>query len=275
MKPCNLFTSLALVSLLALSGCATHVPTAADKQVPITASNYQQALADYQFSQARQLLEQAATQGSDDAKAYLATHQQWLDAQCALEKASPQAQATKAQQLLKPHGSGVPDYSQAAFWAKRAADANNAMGQFVIGYLHELGLGTRLDIKLAVSYYHKAAKQGLLAAQRRLALLMERGHETALNLPQAAYWYTQAAKQGDAQSQFDLAQLYRLGKGVKKDLTAAQSWYQKAASQGYAKAQFELAMLLPASGTKAHYWVLKAAKQGDVQAIDWLSLHHS
>ncbi|EKE67935.1 tetratricopeptide repeat protein [Gallaecimonas xiamenensis] len=166
--------ALALMTAL-LGGCATSQPISAFDAAP---SPVQQALDSYQFSQAKAQLAQAAAQGDNEAQAFLAAYGQWLDSLCALENGPAQPQADEAQRLLVPAPSGQRDYRQAAFWAQRAADANNPMGQFLIGYLHELGFGATPDKALAFDYYHKAAAQGLTAAKHRLALLAQRDQQS-------------------------------------------------------------------------------------------------
>ncbi len=51
----------------------------------------------------------------------------------------------------------LPDYEQAAFWFKKAADQNDARAQINIGNLYEKGLGVPRDLKKALNYYRRAA----------------------------------------------------------------------------------------------------------------------
>lgn len=59
----------------------------------------------------------------------------------------------------------------------------------------------------------------------------------------AVSWYRKAAEQGVAVAQFQLGLKYDLGEGVPEDDVMAVSWYRKAAEQGNADAQKALAAL--------------------------------
>jgi len=81
----------------------------------------------------------------------------------------------------------------------------------------------------------------------------------------AVKWYSKSAKQGYAPSQFNLGEVYRKEPCV-KDFSNAIHWYQKAAEQGHAYAQFALGMMyigqgVPDDEMKAKEWIGKAAKQ--------------
>ena len=60
------------------------------------------------------------------------------------------------------------------------------------------------------------------------------------NLGEAARWYRRAAEQGDVEAQKRLALLYLQGRGVAKDSQEAEKWYSKAAGQGDPDAQSAL-----------------------------------
>ena len=58
---------------------------------------------------------------------------------------------------------------------------------------------------------------------------------------EAVSWYRKAANQGLSGAQFYLGNMYLDGIGVTKDYKIALSWFKKAAEQGYVKAQYNLA----------------------------------
>jgi TPR repeat protein len=94
----------------------------------------------------------------------------------------------------------------------------------------------------------------------------------AADYKQAAEWYRKAALQGSITGQLRLAALYRDGKGVARDAVEAANWYRKAADQGDAGAQGTLGLLysfgqgVPRSDVEAYYWLdLAAAVKGPNQ----------
>lgn len=89
---------------------------------------------------------------------------------------------------------------------------------------------------------------------------------------EAMSWYRKAAQNGLAKAQHNIGVLYGNGLGVPKDDSEAMRWYQKAADQGYAPAQYNLGVHyesgagVPKSIKKARYWYKLAADQGDEDA---------
>jgi TPR repeat protein len=91
-------------------------------------------------------------------------------------------------------------------------------------------------------------------------------------------WFSKAATQGHVEAQFRLAEKYKSGEGVEMDLNEAVKWYRGPAEQGHLEAQAALAYYYsghsyfnartggvvqgaenPAESSK---WALKAAQQG-------------
>ncbi len=96
--------------------------------------------------------------------------------------------------------------------------------------------------------------------------------QLAADYKQAAEWYRKAAVQGSLNGQLRLAALYRDGKGVAHDMVEAAAWYRKAADQGDAGAQGTLGLLyafgqgVPQNDVEAYYWLdLAAAVKGPNQ----------
>jgi TPR repeat protein len=57
---------------------------------------------------------------------------------------------------------------------------------------------------------------------------------------EAVSWYKKAAEQGLATAQYNLGLCYEYGKCVEQNYKTAMSWYKKAAKQGYSAAQDKL-----------------------------------
>ena len=81
----------------------------------------------------------------------------------------------------------------------------------------------------------------------------------------AAEWYHKAADQGNVEAEIRLADCYRDGKGVTRDMALAAAWYRKAADQGDSTAQGTLGLLyavgagIPRDDVEAYFWLDLAA----------------
>ena len=75
------------------------------------------------------------------------------------------------------------------------------------------GSGVPQDFGMAVSWYRKAAEQGLAEAQANLGVMFDEGLGIRQNLSAAAWWYRRAAEQGIAKAQTNLANMYEAGHG--------------------------------------------------------------
>jgi len=73
----------------------------------------------------------------------------------------------------------------------------------------------------------------------------QRGNKAyeADRLDEAVTWFRKAAEQGLADAQFNLALMYWKGYGLPQDYIKAVAWYQKAARQGFTNAQYNLGVM--------------------------------
>jgi TPR repeat protein/curved DNA-binding protein CbpA len=175
--------------------------------------------------------------------------------------------------LMYDYAQGVAqDYTQAAYWYRKASEQGHASAQNNLGVLYENGQGIARDYTQAIYWYRKAAEQGYASAQNNLGVLYENGQGIARDYTQAIYWFRKAAEQGNELGQYDLGIAYANGKGVAQDYAQAIYWYRKAAEQGYVFAQFNLGIACAnGQGVKqdyaqAIYWYRKASEQGDALA---------
>jgi len=102
----------------------------------------------------------------------------------------------------------------------------------ILAEQYEYGIEVERDDRNAVRLYRKAAKQGSVAAQFRLALKYFYGLGGVQNMSEALYWYHRAAEGGHVAAQFVLGVNYEHGFEVKMDKKKAISWYQKAVENG-------------------------------------------
>ena len=192
------------------------------------------------------------------------------------------------------------DSTSAEACLRQLADSGNREAQLWLAGCYEYGVGAAKDLALAMDWYRKAAEQGSIPAQKRLAELETPGYRKGSTPAQfssdekvaaqkaAKRWYEEylneknkqkaviylvkAAEMDYAQAQYKLGWCYYLGKGVPMDKTQAIEWYRKAADQGYAEAQCELGWRylcgcgIPKDVAQAAKWYQKAADQGNGDA---------
>ncbi len=88
----------------------------------------------------------------------------------------------------------------------------------------------RADYSQAAFWYRKAAEQGNTAAQTHLADLYRDGRGVTRDMAQAIDLYRKAANLGDAGAQGTLGLLYSVGMGVQQDYVEAYYWLDLAAA---------------------------------------------
>jgi TPR repeat protein len=144
-----------------------------------------------------------------------------------------------------------------------------------------------------IAHLQRLANAGVSGAQFELAFLYQDGGSPPF-LPadpaKAEYWFERAAAQGDTDAQAYVAEDYQRGTGVAEDWAKAVFWDTKAAAQtgggvvqeDRAAAELRLAQMyeqgganLPADPVKARAWYVKAAADGDKDAIAWLAQNPS
>ena len=125
---------------------------------------------------------------------------------------------------------------------KIMGERGNPEAQYNFGwYLYQSATSVE-DEQEALSWFDKAARQGVAEAQFALATMLERGKgmekgvET-LQIQQARYWYRQAADAGLAAAQHNLGTMYARGDGVAVDDERAFQWFFLAAVQEYLPAR--------------------------------------
>ena len=109
---------------------------------------------------------------------------------------------------------------------KRAAESGIAEAQYNYGiYFLEI----KLDPTTANQWFEKAAEQGFVDAQFKLAYSYGSGRGVAVDLKKAFYWFLKAAEQGDVQAMFVVAGLYQDGLGTEVNLPKKFEWLTKLA----------------------------------------------
>jgi len=126
------------------------------------------------------------------------------------------------------------------------AEKGDPDAQFNLGQAYRLGRGVPSDLKIAQSWYEKAAQQGHEQAQANLGLLLYEADERKAALP----WIEKAALNGDARAQYVLGIELNNGDLLPKDWPRAYALMTLAAAQGIqpaAKSLTEMDEYIPAA----------------------------
>jgi TPR repeat protein len=138
------------------------------------------------------------------------------------------------------------NYVAAVEWTHKAADQGLAAAQYTLGVMYGSGWGVEKNYSLSVKWHRKAAEQGLAVSQSWLGISYGRGEGVERSHTFAVDWYRKAAVQGHSKAQYTLGRIYERGVlGVAKSNSLAVEWYRKAAIQGYDDAKDRLQKLLP------------------------------
>lgn len=160
------------------------------------------------------------------------------------------------------------DLQKAAYHCRQSARLGNSEAQFNLALMLDTGRGVPQNRELAMAWYRRAARQGVIAAQINLSAHLRQSREERDQV-EAVRWYRAAAMKGNPLAEYNLGRLYDAGRGVRQDPDQAAESYRKAAEKGFAPAQLEYAFCcirgkgVPTSPTEAAHWFRKAAEQGN------------
>jgi hypothetical protein len=128
-------------------------------------------------------------------------------------------------------------------------EKGKAWAQCLLGQRYEHGLGVDQSYQQARELYELSATQGDAGAQYNLGVMynQHQGQISQYNMDQsyerAAEYYEAAARQGMPEAQHNLGLLYATGQGVEQSFESARKWMMKAAEQGDEDAINELQRL--------------------------------
>jgi V8-like Glu-specific endopeptidase len=128
--------------------------------------------------------------------------------------AGPAAAAELDDAVAAAHGG---DYATALRRLSPLAEKGDARAQFDVGFMHAYGWGVQRNPAEAISWYRKAADQGLQVAQHFMGMAYVNGEGVRANDAEAARWFARAAAQGFAEAEFMLGLMTLDGRGVAKD----------------------------------------------------------
>lgn len=154
------------------------------------------------------------------------------------------------------------DIKLAFSWFTRAAQHNVIDAQYALGSMYCVGKGTEKNISEARKWFLLAAENGKTSAQYELARISRFATEPLRNYEEALRWYLSAATQGHELAQYELGQMYIQGIGVERDEVQAHRWFLQSAEQDYLYAQYHTAKL---------YCESESIPQDQEKALYWFS----
>lgn len=121
----------------------------------------------------------------------------------------------------------------------RLAAKNDAVAQYWLAHMTELGIGVSKDIPKALSLYEKAAAQNSIPAETRLGEIYLHGNLTTPDYARAFGLLGKAARRGNARAAMLLGQMYRFGLGTAADPIESYAWSEVAVVEGLGFAKIE------------------------------------
>jgi TPR repeat protein len=149
------------------------------------------------------------------------------------EKGDADAQMYLANIYRQGLGSVPRNLKEAVIWYRKSARQGHAGAQTILGAMYQEGTGVSQDYSQAILWYRKAADQGKATAQNNLGVMYDFGLGVEQDYDRALFWYRKAADQGDARAQTSIGAMYDLGLGIPQDFDEAMYWYRQAADQGH------------------------------------------
>ena len=156
-----------------------------------------------------------------------------------------------------------------------AAELGDAIAQYEIGewFLGRKSSTPSIDNDIiAVFWYRKAANQGLLEAQVKLASCYEKGYGVIKSKIEALKWYLKAANSGSEYAQQKVIEL-KYDKEIYRDVLKYKPQLFKDAENGNANCQFKLGEWFSSHNSQLSYkkkavvWYTKAARSGHSDAM--------
>ncbi len=131
------------------------------------------------------------------------------------------------------------DYAQAVAEWRPLAEKGNADAQFNLGQAYKLGRGVPADLRIAQSWYEKAAQAGHAEAQANLGLILYQGGRKTAAMP----WIKRAADRGDPRAQYVYGTELFNGDVVAKDWPRSYAMMTRASAAGLPQAADSLAQM--------------------------------
>ena len=137
------------------------------------------------------------------------------------------------------------DYANALVHFKRAANFNNPIALYYMGFMYDMGYGVPKDYEMAFKYYKQSADFGYVPAVNNLGIMHNLGLGVEKDKVKACRMFQKAVDAGGSIRSFsNLAFCYEDGLGdFVKDKAKAIKYYKKAIDLGNEDAIYDLASL--------------------------------
>ena len=153
------------------------------------------------------------------------------------------------------------DFAGAVKQWRPLASAGDPDAQFNMGQAYKLGRGVPADLRIAQSWYQKAAAQGHQQAQGFLGLILYEGGKRREAMP----WIRKAADRGDARAQYVLGIELTNGDLIKQDWPRAYALMTRSAAQGIpaaARSLVKMEQFIPAPQRQAGIALARQMERG-------------
>lgn len=182
------------------------------------------------YSKAAFWMEKAGA--SEQAQAFLQNAAETKRAEAGHIHAQAQLASTLLLQAGKlDQGTLEADYQEAVYWAEKAAEAQDALGLWILAQAYENGLGINANLEYALDCYKRGAALGSSDCQAGLAEHYLYGDICVPNEAKGFALAYEAAQTNNLHAMRITADCYMNGTGTKQDKTQALYWYQKVAQE--------------------------------------------
>lgn len=148
---------------------------------------------------------------------------------------------------VKGYGVEAQNFSKAKEYFEKAANNDEAGGNYNLGVMYLKGIGVKRDVKQAVNYFILAANAGQPKAFFQLAKMFHTGVGLKKNLPMATALYKLVAEWGP----WSCLSRWALESYLKGDVRKALFLYTRMAELGYEVAQSNAAWILDKYGERS------------------------
>lgn len=171
------------------------------------------------------------------------------------------------------------DYKKSLSWFNEAVKNGNVMAIACLGVMYELGYGVEADINKAIEYYQRAAYENDSTGTYNIGLCYFYGKGIVKeNKRRAINYITEVAEAGFIEAMKFLITYYC----ERSDFEKSFYWLEKVALTGDDDCQLRVGRCYE-KGTsfveqdkeKAFEWYLKAAEQGNEQALERVNVYYA
>jgi hypothetical protein len=112
----------------------------------------------------------------------------------------------------------------AVTWFRQAANRGDRTAASSLGYVYDVGLGTKRNVAQAIRWYRRAARSGDSTATSNLATVYRDAGKAGL----AFQWWKRAADMRDADAAVDVGYCYQYGISTRKNAANAKRMFRRA-----------------------------------------------